>query len=174
MSAARHDRPREILLLTDDKRIVRIDIGCGLDAAHALMQLLEGGIERVTLRGLPAGLGMYVNDEFLHRGELAYNESATRLVAREGLDIFGHACIVRERGPSLVSLKASDLAELARTLGRKLDDAPSQLDEHLLARLRHAPEHERPDEPPFGSRLDEPAIGRQLELEFDDSGDIPF
>ena len=81
---------------------------------------------------------------------------------------------MRERGPSLVSLKASDLAELARTLGMKLDDCPSQLDEHLLARLRHAPEHERPDETPFSSRLDEPAIGRQLELEFDDSGDIPF
>jgi hypothetical protein len=174
VSAARHDRPREILLVTDDERIVRIDIGRGLDAAQALMQLLEGGLERVTLRGLPAGLGMYVNDEFLHRGELAFNESATRLVAREGLDIFGHACIVRERGPSLVSLKASDLTELARTLGRKLDDAPSQLDEHLLARLRHAPEHERPDETPLGSRRNKPAIGRQLELEFDDSWDIPF
>lgn len=173
MSAARQDGPREILLVADDERIVRIDIGRGLDAAHALMQLLEGGLERVTPRGLPAGLGMYVNDEFLLRDELAFNESATRLAAREGLEIYGRACIVRERGPNLVSLTSSDLALLARALDVELEERASGLDEHLLARLRRPLEQEQPDEP-YHDLLDAPALERQGELDFDGSGEIPF
>lgn len=164
---------REVLLLTDDEQVLRIALDPRTDAARALMQLLGGGLERVTPRGLPAGLGLYVNDEFLYDDELEWNDAATRLVRREGVEIYGRACVVRERGPSLVSLTRVDLALLARVLAMPLPRRARRPSARLLAQLRRS-RTEDAREHSHESSMQESPCQRQLDFEFEPPDDIPF
>ena len=173
MKESRRTRAREVLLLTDDEQVLRIALPSQTDATGVLVQLVGGGLERVALRGLPAGLRMYVNDEFLLAEELGWNGAATSLVRRAGVEVHGPACIVRERGSSLLSLTRADLAHLARALGRDLPRRAQAPSARLLARLRGSagedarePAHDAPTHMGPGPR--------QLELELGPLDDIPF
>ena len=137
-SKSRERESRRVVLVLDDLgEAFRLDLGREPSPAEMMMAIVRGGLERVTPHGLPNGIGIYVNDDFLHEESLYDNDAATALAARESLTIFGPAIVVRERGSTLESLSDEDLAHIATRIEVPLAPRVRRPSKKLLGPRKH-------------------------------------